>query len=46
MTNEPGFVELGIACADVCRVLDRGANGRQMDELSALALETIEELTK
>ena len=46
MANKADYVELGLACADACRVLDQGVNGRPLGELSALALDTIEELTK
>ena len=34
MTNRTDYVELGLACADVCKALERGMNGRRMDELS------------
>ena len=32
--NELDFVELGLFCADVCRVLDQGTNGRGRDEFN------------
>ena len=27
-------VELGLLCADICRALDRGMNGKKMDDLN------------
>ena len=45
MANKLDYVELGLACADVCRSLDRGVNGRRADELSQSAREAIEQLT-
>ena len=43
--NETDYVDLGLACADVCRALDRGMSGRQIDGLSPSVLEAIEQLT-
>jgi hypothetical protein len=37
--------KLGLACADVCRALDRGLNGRQADQLTRSVFEAIEQLT-
>ena len=45
MINETDYVDLGLACADVCKVLDRGMRGRRMDELGQSVLEAIEQLT-
>jgi len=45
MANKLDYVELGIACADVCGTLDRGMIGRQLDELSRSVSEAIERLT-
>ena len=45
MVNKTDYVELGLACADVCRALDRGMNGRQMNELSQTVFEAIGQLT-
>jgi len=44
MVNKTDYVELGIACADVCRALDRGVDGRQLDELSQSVFEAIGQL--
>ena len=45
MINEADYIDPGLACADVCRALDRGMNGRRVDELSQSVLEAIEQLT-
>jgi hypothetical protein len=45
MINKVDYVDLGLACADVCRALDRGMNGRRLDELSGSVCEAIEQLT-
>ena len=44
MTNRMDYIELGLACADVCRALDRGMDGRQADQLSRSVFEAIEQL--
>lgn len=44
--NETDYVELGLACADVCRVLDRGMNARGADGLGMRVLEAIKRLTE
>ena len=45
MANKTDYVELGLACADVCRALDRGMKGRKLDDLSQSVREAIEQLT-
>ena len=45
MINEADCVELGIACADVCIALDRGANGKRLNELNNSVCEAISQLT-
>ena len=45
MINEADYVDLGLAFADVCRVLDRGMRGRRVDELNQPVFEAIEQLT-
>ena len=44
MINKVDYVELGLACAEVCGALDRGMNGRRADELSQSVAEAIEQL--
>ena len=46
MANKADYVELGLACADVCKALDRGMNGRRLDELSPPVREAIEQLVR
>ena len=45
MVNKIDYVELGLACADVCGALDRGMNGRRIDELNQPVFEAIGRLT-
>jgi len=45
MINEADYVDLGLACAEVCGVLDQGMRGRRVDELGQSVLEAIERLT-
>ena len=45
MVNREDYVELGLACADVCQALKRGLDGRQADQLGRSVSEAIEQLT-
>ena len=45
MANRTDYVELGLACAEVCKALDQGVNGRRTDELSQSEFEAIGQLT-
>ena len=45
MVSKVDYVELGLACADVCKALDRGTNGRRLDELTRSVREAITQLT-
>ena len=45
MANELDYVELGLNCADICRALDRGMNGKRLDDLSHSVCEAIAQLT-
>jgi hypothetical protein len=45
MVNEQDYVDLGLICADICTVLDRGLEGRRLNELSKSVLGAIELLT-
>ena len=45
MTNEMDYVELGLACADVCTALDRGLNGKKLNDLNNSVCEAIRQLT-
>ena len=43
--NKQEFADLGLYCADVCKALDRGLNGKGLKELSKSLREAIKELT-
>jgi len=45
MVNEQDYVELGLSCADICRALDRGMNGKKLDDLSKSVCDAINQLT-
>lgn len=45
MANRRDYMDLGRFCADVCKTLDRGLEGRRSDELSQPVLEAIDRLT-
>ena len=45
MANQMDYVELGLACADVCTALDRGLSGKRLDELNSSVCEVINQLT-
>jgi len=45
MINQADYVELGLACGDVCTALDRGLKGKMMSDLSSSVLEAIGQLT-
>ena len=44
MVNEQDYVELGLACADICRAPDRGMNGKTLDNLSKSVRDAIDQL--
>jgi len=45
MINKVDYVELGLTCADVCKALARGTDGRRANQLSQSALNAIDRLT-
>ena len=45
MTNQVDYVELGLACANVCTALDRGLNGKELKDLNNSVCEAINKLT-
>ena len=45
MTNKQDYVELGVSCGDVCQALDRGLDGRRLDDLNRSVLGAIGKLT-
>ena len=46
MANKSDYVELGLACAEVCKALDRGMNGKKLGDLSRSVRKAIEQLTR
>ena len=46
MANKSDYVELGLVCADVCKALERGMNGKKLDDLGQSVREAIEQLTR
>ena len=45
MINETDYVELGLACADICTALGRGMDGKKLNDLSQSISEAIGQLT-
>jgi len=45
MINRVDYVELGLACADVCTALDRVLDGRRLNDLNNSASEAINQFT-
>jgi len=45
VVNELDYVELGLFCADICRALDRGMNGKKLEDLKQSVCDAINQLT-
>ena len=45
MANEQDYVELGLSCAEICKVLERGMNGKNLDDFSKSVCDAINQLT-
>ena len=45
VVKKHNYVDLGLACADVCKALDRGLNRRPGDQFNESVREAIEQLT-
>ena len=45
MINEREYVELGLACGDICRALERGISGKEMGDLNQSVCDAITWLT-
>ena len=45
MANKADYVELGLTCANVCKALDRGMNGKNLDEINHSVSDAINQLT-
>jgi len=44
MVNQIDYIELGLACADVCIVLDRGLGGKRLEDLNDSVCDAINQL--
>jgi hypothetical protein len=45
MSNEVDYVELGLSCVDICRALERGMNGKKLEDLNKSVCDAINQLT-
>ena len=45
MINNLDYIELGLACANICNALGRGMNGKRLDDLSQSVCDAIAQLT-
>jgi len=45
MVNRMDYVELGLACADVCTALDRGLGEKRLEDVNNSVREAIRQLT-
>jgi len=45
MINQVDYVELGLACVDVCTALNRGLSGKRLNDLNDSVREAIKQLT-
>ena len=45
MINQADYVDLGLACAEVCTVLSRGLGKKKLNELNDSVCEAINQLT-
>ena len=45
MVNQVDYVDLGLACVDVCTALGRGLNGKKLNDLNNSVCEAINQLT-
>lgn len=45
MINEQDYVDLGLYCADICRALARGMDGKELSDLSQSVCDAMNQLT-
>jgi hypothetical protein len=45
MANEQEYVELGLSCADICKAVGRGLDGKKLNDLSKSVCDAINQLT-
>ena len=46
MANEQDYVDLGLSCADICKALEQGMDGRPLSDLSKSVCDAINQLMK
>ena len=46
MANKSDYVALGMRCAEVCKILDRGMRGAKLEDLKPVVSEAIENFVK
>ena len=46
MINQADYVELGLACAEVCTILDRGLRGKRLNDLNDSVRDAIDQLAR
>ena len=44
MANESDYVELGLTCANICKALHRGMDGKELDDFSQSVREAVGQL--
>ena len=44
MANEQDYVDLGLSCADICKALQRGMDGKSLNDLSKSVCDAISQL--
>jgi len=45
MIDEQDYVELGLFCADICKALERGMNGKKLSDLGQSVCDAMNQLT-
>ena len=45
MANEQDYVDIGLSCAGVCKALERGMDGKKLDDVSKSVCDAINQLT-
>ena len=45
MVDEQDYVELGLFCADTCKALARGMNGKELSDLGQPVCDAMNQLT-
>ena len=44
MANKQDYVDVGLSCVDICKALERGMDGRELNELSKSVRDAIDQL--